>query len=63
MHTIFIIIGLESLITYFKVDENLTEEERKAAWDEFENEKKGFVSFGDSGIQQDVISQVCLDNK
>ena len=26
-----------------KVDENLTEAERKSAWEEFENEKKGFV--------------------
>ena len=39
------------------MDENLTEEERKAAWDEFENEKKGFVvNFGEQ--QQDVISQI-----
>ena len=27
-----------------KVDENLTEEERAAAWKEFENEKKGFMA-------------------
>merc|ERR1712032_393107 len=26
-----------------KVDENLTEEERKRAWEEFEQEKKGFI--------------------
>merc|ERR1712032_1480032 len=26
-----------------KVDENLTEEERKKAWEEFEQEKKGFI--------------------
>jgi hypothetical protein len=25
------------------VDENLTEDERKAAWDEYENEKKGLI--------------------
>ena len=27
-----------------QVDEHLTEEERKAAWEEFENEKKGIIS-------------------
>ena len=27
-----------------QVEENLTEEERKAAWDEYENEKKGIVN-------------------
>lgn len=26
-----------------KVDENLTEDERKSAWEEYENEKKGFI--------------------
>ena len=26
-----------------KVDENLTEAERKMAWEEYENEKKGFI--------------------
>merc|ERR1712130_519971 len=35
-----------------QVDQNLTEEERKAAWEEFENEKKGFmrsnITMGDS---------------
>ena len=32
-----------------QVDENLTEEERKAAWEEFENEKKGIPSFAEVG--------------
>jgi len=40
-----------------KVEENLTEDERKHAWDEFENEKKGFIQqrtegMGDSGWMQ-----------
>ncbi len=30
-----------SKLNFFQVDENLTEEDRKAAWEEFENEKKG----------------------
>merc|ERR1719510_2873592 len=30
-----------------QVDENLTEEERKAAWEEFENEKKGIPNFAE----------------
>merc|ERR1712223_756889 len=30
-------------------DENLTEEERKAAWEEFENEKKGISNFAEVG--------------
>ena len=35
-----------------KTDENLTEEERAAAWKEFENEKKGFMAtFDNSDIQ------------
>ena len=32
-----------------QVDENLTEEERKAAWEEFENEKKGIPNFAEVG--------------
>ena len=32
-----------------KGDENLTEEERKAAWEEFENEKKGISNFSEVG--------------
>jgi len=32
------------VLFFSKVDENLTEEERKAAWEEFENEKKGLNS-------------------
>lgn len=31
-----------------QVDEHLTEEERKAAWEEFENEKKGIVNMATS---------------
>ncbi|XP_059093491.1 transcriptional regulator ATRX-like isoform X2 [Tigriopus californicus] len=34
-----------------QVDENLTEEERKAAWEEFENEKKGLVTGVDPAVQ------------
>ena len=30
-------------IFYVQVDENLTEAERKAAWEEYENEKKGLI--------------------
>merc|ERR1719510_764222 len=32
-----------------QVEENLTEEERKAAWEEFENEKKGVPNFAEVG--------------
>lgn len=39
-----------------QVDENLSEEERKAAWEEFENEKKGFVDYGNAALQQNVMS-------
>ena len=37
-----------------KVDENLTEEERKAAWDEFDQEKKGLIqtNVGMENLQQ-----------
>merc|ERR1719264_504095 len=37
-----------------KVDENLTEEERKAAWDEFDQEKKGVIqtNVGMENLQQ-----------
>ena len=31
------------------MDENLTEAERKAAWEEFENEKKGIPNFAEVG--------------
>lgn len=41
-----------------QVDENLTEEERKAAWDEFENEKKGFVNFNSPVMQNTLLSQL-----
>ena len=41
-----------NLISYKKADENLTEEERAAAWKEFENEKKGFMAnFDNADIQ------------
>ena len=37
-----------------KVDENLTEEERKAAWDEYDQEKKGLIqtNVGMENLQQ-----------
>ena len=35
-----------------KTDENLTEEERAAAWKEFENEKKGFMATFDNADMQ-----------
>ena len=43
-----------------QVDENLTEEERKAAWEEFENEKKGISNLavyngGNSYLNQDLL--------
>ncbi len=38
-----------------QVDENLTEEERKAAWDEFENEKKGIVNVASNPAIQNAI--------
>ncbi len=40
------------------MDENLTEEERKAAWEEFENEKKGFVNMANPGMQFQVLSNI-----
>ena len=33
------------------VDENLTEEERKTAWAEFENEKKGMMTQSNVGLE------------
>lgn len=33
-----------------QTDENLTEEERKAAWEEFENEKKGITNFANTNM-------------
>ena len=43
-----------------QVDEHLTEEERKAAWDEFENEKKGIINMTNSvNLNQNlVMSQI-----
>ena len=41
-----------NFISYKKADENLTEEERAAAWKEFENEKKGFMANFDSADMQ-----------
>ena len=40
------------------MDENLTEEERKAAWEEFENEKKGFVNVGDPQLQSQIMQNI-----
>ena len=42
----------------FQADENLTEEERKAAWEEFENEKKGFVNYGNAQLQTSVMNNI-----
>ena len=39
-------------VSYNKTDENLTEEERAAAWKEFENEKKGFMATFDNADMQ-----------
>ena len=41
-----------------QTDENLSEEERKAAWEEFENEKRGFANFGNPMLQQQVMSNI-----
>ena len=43
-----------------QVDEHLTEEERKAAWEEFENEKKGIINMTNSvNLNQNlVMSQI-----
>ncbi len=43
-----------------QVDENLTEEERKAAWEEFENEKKGLVmgAAGNPAIQNAIMTNI-----
>ena len=41
-----------------QTDENLTEEERKAAWEEFENEKRGFVNMGNTMLQQQLMSNI-----
>ena len=38
------------------MDENLTEAERKAAWEEFENEKKGIPNFAEVGqLNQNLL--------
>merc|ERR1719471_678227 len=39
-----------------QTDENLTEEERAAAWKEFENEKKGFMATFDNADMQNAMS-------
>ena len=39
-------------VSLIKTDENLTEEERAAAWKEFENEKKGFMATFDNADMQ-----------
>ena len=41
-----------------QVDENLSEADRKAAWEEFENEKKGFVNFGNAQLQNQVMQNI-----
>jgi transcriptional regulator ATRX len=41
-----------------QVDENLTEEERRAAWEEFENEKKGFVNVGNPSLQNSIMTNL-----
>jgi hypothetical protein len=46
------------LIFFSKVDENLTDAERKAAWEEFENEKKGFVNMGNPELQNNLMSSI-----
>ncbi len=37
-------------------DENLTEEERKAAWEEYENEKKGIVNMAASALNSNTMN-------
>lgn len=37
-----------------KIDQELSEEERKAAWEEFENEKKGLINT----VQQRVMGKL-----
>ncbi len=37
-------------------DENLTEEERKAAWEEYENEKKGIVNMASSAFNSNTLN-------
>ena len=41
-----------------KVEENLSEEERKRAWEEFENEKKGYVQQAAGNMQQQGVQHV-----
>ena len=43
---------------FTQVDENLTEEERKAAWEEFENEKKGLVTMANPAMQAVLAAQI-----
>lgn len=38
-----------------QIDQNLTEEEKKSAWDEYENEKKGLYNRG-------IETTLCLGN-
>lgn len=35
-----------------QVDQNLTEEEKKAAWEEYENEKKGIIVRGETSLDK-----------
>ena len=46
-----------------KVDEDLTEEERKAAWEEFEQEKKTGFRTVSRGSESDVINSRTLHHK
>ena len=41
-----------------QVDENLTEEERKAAWEEFDNEKKGIANVPNPQIQAQILQNI-----
>ena len=44
-----------------QVDENLTEEERKAAWEEFENEKKGISNLANSNMINHNLAMANID--
>ena len=44
-----------------KISEDLTEEERKAAWEEFENEKKGILNHAAAGKGHQRDGRECWD--